>query len=479
MAQVRPPTLVLLPSATLPGSGLLASALLHGAITSVLIWLWVLAPKGPVIMAHKAEDALREPGYHVLTFPLVIRIGDASLLGDVDRGPRPPALEPDFAGPRKIVSNMPDATNHVQTIRRPDLVAPPKLTSPVRLQTMVTLPAPPGSVSPAPQLEPQVPPSAEELPTLPASERGAQFPPLLVAAPTVSQVASVERVVPKDIGTDLEASGPETILVLDAVSVPPEPVPIIPDAELSAHFIVAPWTEAGRANVGPRDADEKLAAPGASSATEHSSQLIPESEKGTIGLQPGARGTDAVAENEGRAGITILGGSRGSSARTVAAGSIPRGSPYALTIISGGTSGGAARDFGVFSRKDVVYTAYIPMTDAGGGPDWSIQYALASSASAGNGLLTPPVALRKVAARGPRIDDSENAGPLFVTGVIDELGRLQGLQAVRSADRRAAPALNALAQWEFLPARLDGKPVASKVLIGVSVMPAEEVGNVK
>ena len=133
----------------------------------------------------------------------------------------------------------------------------------------------------------------------------------------------------------------------------------------------------------------------------------------------------------------------------------------------------------MFSRKDVVYTAYIPMTDAGGGPDWSIQYALASSASAGNGLLTPPVALRKVAARGPRIDDSENAGPLFVTGVIDELGRLQGLQAVRSADRRAAPALNALAQWEFLPARLDGKPVASKVLIGVSVMPAEEVGNVK
>jgi hypothetical protein len=53
------------------------------------------------------------------------------------------------------------------------------------------------------------------------------------------------------------------------------------------------------------------------------------------------------------------------------------------------------------------------------------------------------------------------------------------LQAVRSADRRAASALNALAQWEFLPARLDDKPVASHVLIGVSVMPAEEVGKDK
>ena len=302
---------------------------------------------------------------------------------------------------------------------------------------------------------------------------------MLVAAPTVSEVASVEPLVPKEIGTNLEASGLKTILVLDAVSIFPETVPIIPDAELSAHFVVAPPIEVGRPTVGPGDAGEKLAATGASSATEHSSQLIAQSEKGTIGLQPGARGTDAVTENEGHAGITILGGSRGSAARAVAAGSIPRGSPYALTIISGGTSGGAARDFGVFSRKDLVYTAYIPMTDAGGGPDWSIQYALASSASAGNGLLTPPVALRKVAARGPRIDDSENAGPLFVTGVIDELGRLQGLQAVRSADRRAAPALNALAQWEFLPARLDDKPVASKVLIGVSIMPAEEVGKDK
>src|SRR5205814_6281558 len=99
--------------------------------------------------------------------------------------------------------------------------------------------------------------------------------------------------------------------------------------------------------------------------------------------------------HEGPAGITILGGTPGRSGPAIAARLSPQSS-YGLTIVSGGSSGGATRDFGVFSRSDTVYTVWIPMADAGGGPDWSIEYALLNSAPAGHGLLTPPVALKKV-----------------------------------------------------------------------------------
>ena len=136
---------------------------------------------------------------------------------------------------------------------------------------------------------------------------------------------------------------------------------------------------------------------------------------------------------------------------------------------------------GVFSRNDTVYTVYIPMTDAGGGPDWPMQYALVSPSQAynslPNGLLTPPVVLKKIQATAPKTELIANSGPVFVTGIINESGELQALRAIRALDGRAQSAVNALSQWEFLAAQLGGKPVASKVLIGVSVMPAEEVGK--
>jgi len=121
------------------------------------------------------------------------------------------------------------------------------------------------------------------------------------------------------------------------------------------------------------------------------------------------------------------------------------------------------------------------MTDAGGGPDWPMQYALMSPAQAHNsvlnGLLTPPAVLKKSPATAPKTGLAANSGPVFVTGIIDETGKLGALRAIRALDGRTQSALSALAQWEFLAAQLGGKPVACKVLIGVSVLPAEEVGR--
>ena len=143
---------------------------------------------------------------------------------------------------------------------------------------------------------------------------------------------------------------------------------------------------------------------------------------------------------------------------------------YGITIISGGSSGGAGRDLGVFDRSETVFSVAIPMGDAGGGPDWPMQYSLKDHAASGVGLLVPPFAQKKLSATMPRAQSAGERGPVFITGTIDETGKLQSLRSIRSQDPRSQPAIHALQQWQFLPAQLDGRPVASKVLIGVTVV---------
>lgn len=142
-------------------------------------------------------------------------------------------------------------------------------------------------------------------------------------------------------------------------------------------------------------------------------------------------------------------------------------------IISGGNNGGASRDMGVFSRNETVYSVTIPMAGAGGGPDWTMQYALSNPAEASAGMLVPPFVEKKAGASIPRSQFAGDPGPLFVTGTIDDKGKMQSLRCLRAQDPRAQAAIRALEQWEFLPAQLDGKPVATKVLIGVTVSTVE------
>jgi hypothetical protein len=136
--------------------------------------------------------------------------------------------------------------------------------------------------------------------------------------------------------------------------------------------------------------------------------------------------------------------------------------------MAAGNSGGASRDTGVFARNETVYTVYIPMHDAGGGPDCSMQYALVT-APTGNGLPTPPFATKKMRAKVTQEQAAAGAAPVFVAGIVDANGKLQGLRAIHADDARAAAVLAALAQWEFQPAQLDARPVPAKILIGMTV----------
>ena len=144
-----------------------------------------------------------------------------------------------------------------------------------------------------------------------------------------------------------------------------------------------------------------------------------------------------------------------------------------MMIISGGNNGGAGRDAGVFDRNETVYSVTIPMADVGGGAAWTMQYAVLNPAQSGAGMLTPPFAQKKVPAGMPKAQLTADPGPVFIAGIIDENGKLQTLRSIHAQDQRSQAAVRALQQWEFLPAQLDGKPVATKVVMGVTLTPVD------
>ncbi len=531
--QIRAPKLTLLPTASSPRRELLLSSLLHTSILAIVVNLPILFPAWTVTAMDSTDANLhRETDFEPLFLPVLPPIANADPgsmekreSGDVAHrigvtlpaaGPRLPRLpKPDYAGSQLIVSDPRHSTRGVQTIRRRDLIAPPKLAYPLRLPSMVMLPVPaiPASVAPR-QLQP-VRPNPKEPRTIRASEPTLQLQPPTVEIPKLP-AAPVEPAVPPKGVTASRASStrfaaevrpeipmPKAAVVINAATFPPEFLPVIPDAELSSRFVVGPsresttvvvtvsetvggnvtFPDASNARVNlPRESLEKGTKTRAEASDGHAGAASVESVSSAGPRSGPGAGTaqPAAAGNRGLPGISISGGVPGRSARAGVTSLIPHAS-YALTIISGGSSGGASRDVGVFSRSDTVYSVYIPMTEAGGGPDWPMQYALMSPSPAHSGLpsglLTPPVVLKKNGATAPKAELAANSGPVFVTGVIDENGKLGNLRPIRAVDSRTQSALNAFAQWEFLAAQLNGKPVACKVLIGVSVMPTEEVGK--
>jgi len=531
--QIRTPKLELLPARVTPRKGLFLSTLLHTATAATLAALPILFPSwlGRVPSTPRDLDREFEVVYQPLQLPALPGMGEASEGTQIEhaRGHKTPDVanllataalytanwpKPDYAAPQEIVSNPPDSSKGVQTIRRPDLAFPPKMTYPLRLPSMVMLPhrAVQGPV--APQLEHREPSNPEALLSFRAGEPPAQIPappndkPKLLLAPVKPVLRETRAVSEPTVPVLADTMGPEVnaqkaAVIINAVHVPPEPAPVIPGAELASRFVIGPSRAATTvATTTPDITSENPASASSSKAGQNLPHVSMENGTGTkaeasdrhsvvasnessSGVAPPASSSTGTAsaaatENKSLPGISISGDMPGSSGPAAATSPIPHGS-YALTIISGGSSGGASRDLGVFSRTDTVYTVYIPMTDAGGGPDWSMQYALISPAPAGNGLsnglLTPPVVLKKVQATVPKTGLTANSGLVFVTGIIDENGKLAASRAIRALDGRARSALNALAQWQFLAAQLNGKQVACKVLIGVSVLPTEEVGK--
>lgn len=514
---IKPPALKLLPRRTYT-KGLLLSAGFHAVVISALIWLPTLFPSPVIVDTYNRKNSAVVSTSEPLILPLLPKLiasnsGSTGLAGPARQTRSSAAAYPlpaqrDYAGPQEIISDFPNAVNRVQTIRRPDLVSPPNLKFPLRLPSMVMLPAPTAPRFAPRRIEVQVPipeatvamPRLVSVPQPVSNEPAETVPASLAAQPTAVSSPVVE----------LQATSHKSVIVVNAVDAVPDPSLQVPDAQLSGNFVVGPSlgkTAPGKSSAegDGRSAEATPSKIGASASQPYkgssvgsdSTSGVGKNDSAAIGAGPGsiaASGTGVAHDNgtgsgmgpsvpgngkaslnrrgpgnSGTGGISISGGSSGRHGAAASRTVLPSRS-YGITIISGGSSGGAGRDMGVFDRSETVFSVAIPMGDAGGGPDWPMQYSLKNHAQSGAGMLAPPFAQKKVAATIAHAQFAGEQGPVFITGTIDENGKLQSLRSIRTQDARALPAIHALEQWEFLPAQLDGQPVASKVLIGVTVI---------
>jgi hypothetical protein len=513
---VAPPALQLLPRGACT-RGMFFSSVLHTALLSAATWLPSFFPHA-VVIEPRAPDQSELASSEQLIFPALPKLNiagaDAESPASEQRtsvrtrtAANQPQLKRDYAGPQEIVSLFPDAVNRVQTIRRPDLPSPPDLKFPIRLESMVSIPAPavpvlaprpPEPALPKPPLPPDpvidgIPVAKATVPTpILVSKPKKIFIPAETPAPPVAKVQAE----PSDITflTSTQSSAIKSVVVVNAVNVPADPSARIPDAQLAGNFVVGPMPaspgqgpdvverSSGTANARSSERGAPASHP-AAEAGSGSGPKTPGPIRDTAATAGTGRGTAsgsgpgsgnvaaAIGSGSGTSpGISISGGvpDRNGSINTRA---LPMRPSYGLTIISGGNNGGASRDVGFFDRGETVFSVVIPMADAGGGPDWPMQYSLADRTQSSAGFIVPPFVRKKIA---PIIKKNENfqadSGPVLVAGIIDESGKVKSLRALRPQDTRAQPAIVALQQWEFLPAQLDGRAVATRILIGVTVI---------
>lgn len=522
------PSLAMLPDPG-PRGAIVSSFLLHCAFLAALPILLMLLPKSPTVV-HQTVEMVSLRTVDPLPLPRLPRLlsagagsseasASAKLLpksastsashAGAKSQPRP--AQAVYAGLIEIHSQVPHATNRVQTILRPDLVNPPKLKFPVRLPSMVVVPSPAAPSLAAPAVKknaetppPPVPVVAQEALDKPALPMPASPPHPAGAEAEPSAKQAVTKPEASPAFPDPTALNSKTALVINAVEVP-DTAAALPDAEIAGNFSVIPSkadtqpTDTGSGiGIGgtvtsnaPGDSGRAAAAgagngpnPGIGSGSATASPVAGGVGTGTHGPggngAPGSTGTGngkKVGSGTGSTsgpgaggsspGITIMGGTRGGGTRP----SISRTRPgYGLTIVSGGSSGGASRDLGVFARNETVYSVYISMADAGGGPDWPMQYALADPAAAGNGLVSPPYAMKKVAAEATPKTPVVSSARIFLAGVITATGDLRDLHPVHFQEIGSQIAMDALQKWQFAPAEVNGHAVEAKVLIGVTII---------
>lgn len=509
MIMISPPVLRLLPSRRMRPGALLASVLLHAMSAAAFLFVPRLFPMP--MFVHRQDFSTHDAT--AMDQPLLLpqlpplansgatrsrekSAGSTHTATGAIRAVLAPSRVPDYTAPQTIISELPNAVNRIQTIQRPDLAAPPNLKFPLRLQSVVLLPSTAAPVLAKESIDPPVPaithsPLDEQVPVVKQTTET----PVLKLNPRQRSVIRSNRATAQPSSPNLaQGSGTQTdvlraLVVVNAVQVVADPSAAIPDGQLSGRFVVGPSGEPGAEKVlrstdpGPAhnsDGDGKMASkdglstgagsnPGSRSIASGSGPGT--SPKPGTEARAGSRNTrtgDGTSAGNSAPGISISGGvpGRGGAAARTA---VPQHGTYSLMIISGGSSGGASRDVGVFGRNETVYSVSIPMGDAGGGPDWTMQYALLTPEQNGNGLLVPPLAQKKSAATVSSSALSMQTEPVLITAIIDDLGKLQAMKSVRAQDGRSQAALRALQQWEFLPAQLDGRPVATKVLLGVPV----------
>ena len=185
-------------------------------------------------------------------------------------------------------------------------------------------------------------------------------------------------------------------------------------------------------------------------------------------------GAGSAPGSGGFPGITIRGGQYGNNpATSVHAVVTTRTHTYNMTVVSTASSGGGLPDFGVFNNE-TVYTVYLDMR---AGPDdpapsWTLQYAPLQHRANGAGPLKPPYVLLKEIPQLPAAVALKCAHKLIVaSAVMNEDGKLEEITLKQTPDNQIiAPLVEALSNWMFKPAEMDGQKVPLKILLGIRLL---------
>jgi len=399
-----------------------------------------------------------------------------------------------------IVSNPPNATNRVQTILQPDFADRPPLIEFVPLPDMlklapISLPSTnnrtrPSDASPAKSLESDLRAietapvlAAAIVPALPAPQPAPGLPALTSQSPAPSGT-NESQPVPETVRQDRGGDDPRDVLALSVVPAPPSDVAPIPMGESRGEFVIlaapnptAADRESGEATSHKAGVANKTSA--APRPKNDASRAEPTFSSQPKGAAPGANSPRAANPF---AGITIQGGEWNHDLRAVdSAARDTRAdeseiTSYPLSIASTGNTGGGLKDFGVFYNQ-MVYTNYftIERTRAPFAPPFVLQFALVEAFSGSSGSITPP---------RPAIEVLPRWSEEIVTPYTDEMvvvyaeitleGKIRDARVLESPSVSLNRALlDALAQWTFRPAAVNGQPAAVKALLGVPLVPYE------
>jgi hypothetical protein len=201
---------------------------------------------------------------------------------------------------------------------------------------------------------------------------------------------------------------------------------------------------------------------------------------GTSAATGSGSGAGSAPGSGGFRGITIQGGRYGNSGNMLAKPDARPQTSYNMTIVSTAGSGGLP-DFGVFSNEK-VYTVYLDMrstADDHTTPLWTLQYALLQPAPTSGdaparvqGTPTPPYAtLKQVPQFAPDLLQRFAARLIVASAILDTTGKLEDVSVKQSSENPLVnPLVEALRNWVFEPAKIDGRPVALKVLLGIRLL---------
>lgn len=418
-------TLLFVNEGPYPKRGMLYSLLIHAAVASALL----SAPPS----ARQAPDSLQT---QLLAFNALPTSSPASGVSSADTIPQLEVLlkkeaRQEAAGARccslqTTASNLPNPTNRVQTILQPEFADRPSVENFVLLSNVLRL----ASIS------------------LRSTSR--------VGAPDALPRKSLERDLkmmkasPEGTRPRGDGDGLRNVLALSVVSAPPSEAPPIPMAESRGQSVILAPPNPTASDRGPDDSS--------------------------------ISGANSGHTVNPFAGITIQGGEWNRDSHAVqptgpeAPAEQSKVISHPLTITSAGNSGGGLRDFGVFYNQ-MVYTNYfeIKRSRRRYAPPFVLQFAVNQSCCTPSDSLTSPHPANEVLPTWPKDVVASYAGEMVVVyGVIADDGKIHEARVLESpsADLNGA-LLDALAQWTFRPATLNGQPAAATALLGVPVVPSE------